>query len=112
MHIRQLTADDAAMFYPFRLLSLRESPHAFLRSYEEYSRETLDNVAQRFRQQAFADIDLFDFSKTARMIEAGCAARDQYLAHPRPNTIRPLAAIGAPAASTQRMPRGGRPLRE
>jgi ribosomal protein S18 acetylase RimI-like enzyme len=57
MHIRQLTADDAAMFYPFRLLSLRESPHAFLRSYEEYSRETLDNVAQRFRQQAVANID-------------------------------------------------------
>lgn len=61
---------------------------------------------------AFAEIDLFDFSKTTLMIEAGCAAMDQYLAHPRPNIIRPLAATGAQAASTQRMPRGGRPLRE
>jgi NTE family protein len=61
---------------------------------------------------AFAGIDLFDFSKTAQMIEAGRAAMDQYLANPRPNTIRPLAAMGARAASTARMPRGGHPLRE
>jgi hypothetical protein len=61
---------------------------------------------------AFADIDLFDFSKMAQMIEAGRAAMDRYLDNPRPNTIRPLAAAGAQAASTRRMPRGGRPLRE
>jgi len=60
----------------------------------------------------FADVDLFDFSKTAHMIEAGRAAMDQYLAHPRPNTIRPLAAIGAQAVSPRRLPRGGRPLQE
>ncbi len=60
----------------------------------------------------FADVDLFDFSKTAQMIEAGRTAMDRYLAHPRPNTIRPLAAVGAPAAAPQRLPRGGRPLQE
>ena len=60
----------------------------------------------------FADVDLFDFSKTAHMIEAGRAAMDQYLAHPKPNTIRPLAAVGTPAVSPRRLPRGGRPLQE
>jgi NTE family protein len=61
---------------------------------------------------AFADLDLFDFSKTAQLIEAGRAAMDQYLANPKPNTIRPLTAVSAQAAATRRMPRGGRPLRE
>ena len=37
--------------------------------------------------QDFADLDLFDFSKTAQMIEAGRAAMDRYLDHPKPNTF-------------------------
>jgi NTE family protein len=61
---------------------------------------------------AFADTDLFDFSKTAPMIEAGRAAMDLYLDHPKPNTIRPLATTSAQAATPRRMPRGGRPLQE
>ena len=61
---------------------------------------------------AFADLDLFDFSKTAQLIEAGRSAMDQYLANPKPNTIRPLAAVGALPTTARRMPRGGRPLRE
>ena len=60
---------------------------------------------------AFADLDLFDFSKTAQMIEAGRAAMEQYLDNPKPNTIRPL-TFGAQTAEPRRMPRGGRPLRE
>jgi NTE family protein len=60
---------------------------------------------------AFADTDLFDFSKTAQMIEAGRIAMDLYLAHPKPNTIRPLAPLAAQTAAP-RMPHGGRPLRE
>jgi NTE family protein len=60
----------------------------------------------------FAGIDLFDFSKTAQMIEAGRVAMDRYLAHPRPNTIRPLAASGAQVVSPRRLPRGGHPLQE
>lgn len=60
---------------------------------------------------AFADLDLFDSSKMAQMIEAGHSAMDQYLDRPKPNTIRPLAP--AQAFNTPRhMPRGGRPLRE
>jgi NTE family protein len=61
---------------------------------------------------AFADLDLFDFTKTAQLIEAGRAAMDLYLDHPRPNTIRPLAAVNVPTTVVRRMPRGGRPLRE
>jgi NTE family protein len=61
---------------------------------------------------AFADIDLFDFSKTAQMIEAGRVATDLYLDHPKPNTIRPLTPLAAQEAAAPRMPRGGRPLRE
>ncbi len=61
---------------------------------------------------AFAGIDLFDFSKTAQMIEAGREAMEQYLANPKPNVVRPLADSGVQAASTWRLPRGGRPLRE
>jgi hypothetical protein len=61
---------------------------------------------------AFADLDVFDFSKTAQMIEAGRIAMDQYLANPKPGTIRPLAKVGAQPALPRRMPRGGRPLRE
>ncbi len=61
---------------------------------------------------AFAEIDLFDFSKTAQMIEAGRAAMDQYLDNPKPNTIRPLTPTTTQAMSARRMPHGGRPLRE
>ena len=59
---------------------------------------------------AFADFDLFDFSKTAQLIEAGRAAMDLYLSHPKPNTIRPLATSAQAVAP--HMPHGGRPLRE
>jgi NTE family protein len=61
--------------------------------------------------QAFADLDLFDFSKTAQLIEAGRVATEQYLSNPKPNTVRPLAPLSAMVAAP-RMPRGGRPLRE
>ena len=59
---------------------------------------------------AFADLDLFDFSKTAQLIEAGRLAMDLYLSAPMPNKIRPLSP--AQPMRTRRMPRGGRPLRE
>jgi NTE family protein len=61
--------------------------------------------------QAFADLDLFDFSKTTQLIEAGRVATELYLNNPKPNMVRPLAPASALAAA-QRMPRGGRPLRE
>ena len=61
---------------------------------------------------AFAHLELFDFSKTAQLIDAGRAAMDQYLGAPKPNTIRPLGAARAQAVTARRMPRGGHPLRE
>lgn len=55
---------------------------------------------------AFPDLDPFDFSKAAQLIEAGRIAMDAYLNAPKPNTLRPL----APAASfsLRPLPRGGR----
>ena len=37
MHIRQLTETDVEIFRALRLRCLRESPHAFTNSYEEFS---------------------------------------------------------------------------
>lgn len=56
---------------------------------------------------AFPDLPLFDFTQTAKLIEAGRIAMDTYLNSPRPNTIRPLATT---AQAARRMPKGGRPL--
>ena len=69
-------------------------------------------IVHHINIRAFADLELFDFSKTAQLIEAGHVAMDQYLANPKPNTLRPLAAVNTQAALPRRMPRGGRPLRE
>jgi NTE family protein len=69
-------------------------------------------IVHHINIQDFADLDLFDFSKTAQLIEAGRAAAEQYLNAPKPNTIRPLATASAFATTAPRMPRGGRPLRE
>ena len=60
---------------------------------------------------AFADLDLFDFSQTSQLIEAGRVATDQYLDNPRPNVINPLGPAQALHAP-RHLPRGGRPLRE
>jgi NTE family protein len=56
---------------------------------------------------AFPDLNLFDFSQTRALIDAGRVAMDTYLDAPRPNILRPLSAT---AAAPRRMPRGGRPL--
>ena len=57
MIIRQLTETDAQVFRAFRLRSLRESPHAFTNSYEEYSRQDVERTAQRFRDQVASNVD-------------------------------------------------------
>jgi NTE family protein len=58
---------------------------------------------------AFPDLDLFDFSQAARLVEVGRLAMDTYLNAPRPNVIRPLSAA---AQSLPRVPRGGRAMRQ
>jgi ribosomal protein S18 acetylase RimI-like enzyme len=57
MHIRQLTEADAEMFRAFRLSSLHEAPHAFTNSYEEYSQQTVEATARRFREQVASQVD-------------------------------------------------------
>lgn len=56
---------------------------------------------------AFPDLDLFDFTQTRALIDAGRLAMDTYLKAPKPNTIRPLTVT---AQAPRRMPKGGRPL--
>ena len=57
MVIRQLTEADAAIFRAMRLHSLREAPHAFTNSYEEYSHQALESTAQRFRDQVNSHVN-------------------------------------------------------
>jgi ribosomal protein S18 acetylase RimI-like enzyme len=57
MEIRQLTEADAPIFRAFRLRSLRESPHAFTNSFEEYTRQQVENTAQRFRDQVNSHVN-------------------------------------------------------
>jgi ribosomal protein S18 acetylase RimI-like enzyme len=47
--IRLLTPNDAAAFRDIRLRALREEPTAFTSSLEEFSHQTLDKIAARFR---------------------------------------------------------------
>jgi ribosomal protein S18 acetylase RimI-like enzyme len=47
--IRLLTPNDAAAFRDIRLRALREEPTAFTSSREEFSHQTLDKIAARFR---------------------------------------------------------------
>jgi ribosomal protein S18 acetylase RimI-like enzyme len=57
MVIRQLTETDAAIFRVLRLRALRESPHAFTNSYEEFSQQPLENTARRFRDQVDSHVN-------------------------------------------------------
>jgi len=51
MHIRQLTEADVEIYRALRLYCLREAPHAFTNSYEEFSQRTLDSITQQLRGQ-------------------------------------------------------------
>lgn len=82
--------------------SLREQLIDDLRDVVKYG-ATLHHV----NITAFADLDLFDFTKMQAMIDAGRIAMDTYLNAPCPNTIRPL---GTKAQTLRRLPKGGRPL--
>ena len=49
LELRLLTPADAAIFRDLRLRALREDPVAFTSSTEEFSHQTLDKIAARFR---------------------------------------------------------------
>ena len=49
MQIRELTVDDATIYWPLRLRALREEPEAFGSSYEESILRPITHIEERFR---------------------------------------------------------------
>lgn len=49
MRLQELTAAEAAVYWPLRLRALKEEPEAFGASYEEVQHRVLDDVAERMR---------------------------------------------------------------
>lgn len=47
IELRQLTADDAATYWPLRLRALREEPYAFGSDYEDAKDRPLDEIARQ-----------------------------------------------------------------
>ena len=68
MHIRQLTETDVEVYRALRLHSLRESPHAFTNSYEEFSQRTLDSIAQQFRGHENFTLGAFEDDQLVGMV--------------------------------------------
>ena len=76
MELRELTADDAAVYQPLRLRGLREEPQAFGADYEESKDRPLEEVAKRlagedgaFTLGAFAEGTLVGMSTFHRATE-------------------------------------------
>jgi ribosomal protein S18 acetylase RimI-like enzyme len=68
MHIRPLTESDAEIYRVLRLQSLRESPHAFTSSAEEFGQRTLDSIAQQFRAAENFTLGAFEDNQLAGMV--------------------------------------------
>jgi ribosomal protein S18 acetylase RimI-like enzyme len=58
MHIRQLNADDALVYWELRLFALRESTTAFASSYEEESAHPLEHRVARFQNETIAPAEV------------------------------------------------------
>jgi ribosomal protein S18 acetylase RimI-like enzyme len=68
MHIRQLNETDVEAYRVLRLESLREAPHAFTNSYEEFSQRTLDSIAQQFRSHENFTLGAFENDQLVGMV--------------------------------------------
>jgi ribosomal protein S18 acetylase RimI-like enzyme len=68
MHIRTLTESDVEIYRVLRLQSLRESPHAFTNSAEEFSQRTLDSITQQFRMKENFTLGAFEDQQLAGMV--------------------------------------------
>ncbi|NTU62932.1 MAG: GNAT family N-acetyltransferase [Chloroflexi bacterium] len=68
MPIRQLTDTDVEIYRVLRLHCLRESPHAFTNSYEEFSQRTLDSIAQQFRSRENFTLGAFENDQLVGMV--------------------------------------------
>ncbi len=68
MHIRQLTESDVEIYRALRLKSLRESPHAFTNSAEEFSQRTIDSIAHQFRAGENFTLGAFEDKQLVGMV--------------------------------------------
>jgi ribosomal protein S18 acetylase RimI-like enzyme len=68
MHIRQLTEADVEIYRKLRLQCLRESPQAFTTSAEEFSRRTLDSIAQQLRGPENFTLGAFEDERLVGMV--------------------------------------------
>jgi len=68
MPIRQLTDADVEIYRALRLTCLRESPHAFTNSYEEFSQRTLESIAQQFRSHENFTLGAFEDDRLVGMV--------------------------------------------
>jgi ribosomal protein S18 acetylase RimI-like enzyme len=68
MPIRQLTEIDVEIYRALRLICLREAPHAFTNSYEEFSQRTLDSIAQQFRSHENFTLGAFEDDRLVGMV--------------------------------------------
>ncbi len=68
MRIRQLTEADVGIYRELRSYCLRESPHAFTNSYEEFSQRTTDSIAQQLRGHDSFTLGAFEDGRLVGMV--------------------------------------------
>src|SRR5512135_821822 len=68
MRIRQLIEADVEIYRELRSYCLRESPHAFTNSYEEFSQRTTDSIAQQFRSHENFTLGAFEEDRLVGMV--------------------------------------------
>jgi ribosomal protein S18 acetylase RimI-like enzyme len=68
MHLRQLTAADVEIYRALRAYCLRESPHAFTNSTEEFSQRTPDSIAQQLRGHENFTLGAFEAEQLVGMV--------------------------------------------
>src|SRR5512139_322138 len=68
MPIRQLQDSDVEIYRVLRLSSLRESPHAFTNSYEEFSQRTNESIAQQLRGHENFTLGAFEDDRLVGMV--------------------------------------------
>jgi ribosomal protein S18 acetylase RimI-like enzyme len=68
MPIRQLHDTDVEIYRVLRATCLRESPHAFTSSYEEFSQRTRDSLAQQLRGHENFTLGTFEDDRLVGMV--------------------------------------------
>jgi len=68
MPIRQLHDTDVEIYRVLRATCLRESPHAFTSSYEEFSQRPLDSIAQQLRGHENFTLGAFEDARLVGMV--------------------------------------------